>query len=116
MSNNLFVLFYGWLRARRIKKALYEDIEEDVCVACESRDLEIVGGDAYRCRACGYEGGQGWARVQREASAAKAATESPATRREKALRHLQEARLLLLAADGTMGGALSASPGASHGL
>ncbi len=33
------------------------------CASCDSTDLEVLGPDVYVCRSCGYEGGQGRARL-----------------------------------------------------
>ena len=39
-------------------------VEDEGCLACGNADVEILGEDAYRCSACGHEGGDGLARVK----------------------------------------------------
>lgn len=106
---NLLMMLYQWLQSWRMGDALRAEIDTSRCVACDSADLDAAAEDAYRCRACGYEGGPGWARMQRERAEAKAAALPPAQRKGEALRCLQDARVLLLGARGSMRGARAAS-------
>lgn len=106
---NLFLMIRELIQSWRMGNALRADIADDRCVACDSTDIDKVADDAYRCRACGYEGGPGWARMQQEKAAARAAALPPAQRKKEAIQLLSEARTLLLGAKGTMSGALSAS-------
>lgn len=106
---NLFMMLYEWFQSWRMGNALRAEIDASRCVACDSDDLHLVADEAYRCRACGYEGGPGWARMQKDRAKAKAAALPPAQRKAEALAFLKDARVLLLGARGSMKGARAAS-------
>jgi len=46
-------------KAAAMHKAKNDPIADDRCVSCDSADLEMLTAAAYRCNACGYEGGSG---------------------------------------------------------
>ncbi len=80
-----------------VEKTLSEKYE---CIACESRDVEELGKDAYRCRACGYEGGDGYAAYQRGLARKAFETWPLDKRKDEAIKDLKEAKGLLLSAQG----------------
>ncbi len=75
---------------------------KDQCVACRSRDLTALADRVYRCNACGYEGGEGRALVERALREASFLEMAPARRLEEARRDLLEARSLALGGVGDL--------------
>jgi ribosomal protein L37AE/L43A len=114
----MIVLFFGlfsvvfWrIRAARVRKAMAEDIDSSACIACDSSDLEVLGPGAYRCSACGYEGGDGLSALHEAAEQASVDKLEPAERRKQALAEVRQARDLVLGAQGTLKSSLSHSRG-----
>ena len=71
--------------------------EGDACIACDSTELEDLAPQVYRCRSCGYTGGDGFAAYranQRREEFAALSTEDLLT---KTLNALENVRLALLA-------------------
>lgn len=85
----------------RMRKGMKAEIADDECVSCGERSLTSLGPNAYRCNACGYEGGSGLKAIQEAAHHARIDALSPQERRASGLRDLQEARDLLVAAQAT---------------
>ena len=104
----MFELVFKMLQAARLRRATHADIADDRCVACDSTDVEELGPDAYRCRACGYEGGSGLARMIEQQRRAAFDRMGPEQRRKSARKDLDDARTFLMAAIGTLDGAHSA--------
>jgi hypothetical protein len=91
------VVFPGRLRAR-----LDAPNTGDSCIACSSRDVTSLAPMVYRCRACGHEGGDGWAAWREAQRNASFEAWSPARRRRSAARDLVQARTLLVAGLGDL--------------
>jgi len=70
------------------------------CVSCGSYDLTMHGADAYVCRACTYEGGDGWARRARREHLAKLDALSGRARSRAIAKLLDDARFNASAAVG----------------
>jgi hypothetical protein len=87
---------------RRFNKVLKDPVRDDVCVACNSAQLTSLGTNAYRCNACGYEGGSGLMAMRDAAKTKKLEAMSPEQRRASGLKDLREARTLLLGCQGIM--------------
>ena len=85
------------------------DIPDDVCVACDSQDLTVIGQGAYRCNACGYEGGSGMAQLMEDERHTGFDAMSPEQRIRTAREDLLHARALLQGAIGSLGSAQSAA-------
>ncbi len=68
------------------------------CVACESTDLEMLAPEAYRCNACGYEGGEGWAKLQRARKLSRLEALPTKELVSSVAADLEDLRLLLLTA------------------
>lgn len=101
----MLVLIKNVLSALRMNRALNSDADDSTCVACDGTDVTELGPGAYRCNACGYEGGSGFADLQRSQDRAKVDALSPAQRKASARSDLENARALLLGAKGTLSGA-----------
>jgi ribosomal protein L37AE/L43A len=71
-------IVYGIVRRKR---AMASTIKDDVCVSCDSEDVTMQGQGAYRCNACGYEGGSGRAAIQHKAKQEALEALDPAQRR-----------------------------------
>ena len=82
---------FGWLFGKKTPAG-------DVCVVCESADLEALAPDAYRCRACGHEGGDGYAAWQDVQTRARYDDWTVAQLREHAEAQLNEVRSTLVGA------------------
>jgi ribosomal protein L37AE/L43A len=65
------------------------------CLACESTDLESLATDAYRCRACGHEGGDGFPAYAEVERMTKILALAPEARQALAERTLVQARNIL---------------------
>ena len=90
------------IRNRRMNRAMSEEIAGDVCIACNGRNLEELGPEAYRCNDCGYEGGPGQAQLM-ESERQRAFEEmSPLMRIQSAREDLRFAQSLLQASIGTL--------------
>ena len=107
-----FVLAW-WLRDRRLRASMTAAIDDASCVACGSTDLEVVAEGAYRCMACGYEGGSGRAALQEAAERAAIEKLPMPERRQRARAELEEARDLVL---GALGGFRSVLSHSMHDL
>ena len=84
--------------------------EAPYCIACGSYRLTLMGPGAYRCMACGYEGGDGLAaQVEAERQVALA-SEPPEAREAAALRDLFEAERLLSTARSALAGLEGGGP------
>jgi len=60
-------IFFNWLFTRtELKK--HPLPAEGACVACGSTDLDILAPGVYRCRACGYEGGENRGKMETDAT------------------------------------------------
>lgn len=103
-------LIYG---IHRMQKAARAEIRDDSCVACDGTDLTPLGPGAYRCNACGYEGGSGLQKMKDDQRRAQIDALSPQARRDSARRDLIEARDYLKAAQSTF---VSARSSATHDL
>ena len=68
------------------------------CVACESKDLEMLAPQAYRCNGCGYEGGEGWATLQQARKLSRLEALPLADLSVRVAADLEDLRLLLLTA------------------
>ena len=102
-------LIHSLLQSFAMNRAMKEPSEGDQCVACEGRNVTLLGPAAYRCNDCGYEGGDGWA-ARAQAERAAAIRQMPVERRHASARqHLLEARRLLLAGVGEIERARSLS-------
>ena len=77
-----------------------EEIPDDTCVACESKNVTALAQGVYRCDDCGYEGGSGYAAWQQSQRDAKLLALAPERRKELAREKLEQALRLLLSADG----------------
>ncbi len=97
----------------RMQKAARAEIRDDSCVACEGADLTPLGPGAYRCNACGYEGGSGLQKMKDDQRRAQIDALSPEARRAAGRRDLIEARDYLKAAQSTF---VSARSSATHDL
>ena len=81
---------------------------DDSCVSCASTEIETLFEGVYRCTACGYEGGPGYAAYLAERRREKLASLDGPARREAAQKLLADAHLLLLGVKGTLGSARAA--------
>jgi|MDTC01.2.fsa_nt_gb ribosomal protein L37AE/L43A len=106
----------GLWQSARMRKAMNTDLADDCCVACNSSNLADLGPGAYRCKACGYEGGSGLKKIQEQAKEEAIDALDPAARRRAAIIDLREARTLLLAASGSMKNVISLSKADMIGL
>ncbi len=104
------VLIGAWaFRHWRLGQVSQEKISDFVCVACGSADPEVVGPGMYRCAACGYEGGSGWA-VHLDAERRKGFDAmDPTARIASARDDLEYAQRLLKGSMGTLDGAKQAA-------
>lgn len=84
----------GWLFGKRDRPA------DDVCVACGSAELEALAPRAYRCAACGYEGGEGYAELADVKTRAAYDDWSTAQLVEHVRAQLNEARAALMSVAG----------------
>lgn len=100
---------YGLHQAGLLKAGMNAQIADDECVSCASKDLETIAPEAYRCRACGYEGGVGLVALQDAAADARVDGLSPEHRKREAIADLADAKSVLLAVTGTMQSVLSLS-------
>ena len=80
-----------------------QEIPDDECVACESRDLTSLAEGVYRCNMCGYEGGSGYAAWQQKQRDDEMLALPPERRKELARQKLEQALVLLSSADGDAG-------------
>jgi len=55
----LIVLLVGALQTARFRRRMNAPDAAGQCIACDSTNLVTLGVEAYRCQACGYEGGSG---------------------------------------------------------
>lgn len=79
----------------KMNRAMREDSPGDRCTACDGTKVVLIAPQAYRCNACGFEGGDGWAAYKEQQRHAKFAAMDPAARRASARDDLHEARRLL---------------------
>lgn len=105
----LLILAVALWRAKKLKDAMKAPVRDDICVACNSSNLSILGPNVYRCKECGYEGGSGVAALRDAARAKKVDAMSPEDRRAAGLKDLEEARILLLGCEGIMANAAALS-------
>lgn len=82
-----------------------EELDDDVCVACESANVEKLAEGAYQCRDCGYEGGSKYdeyvQRREREAMDELSSAEA----RDRAIAQLEEVNRLANSASVSFDGA-----------
>jgi hypothetical protein len=97
------------LRARRMRAAEHAPLPAAQCLACGEIDLERVAAGVTRCRACGFAGGEGIARLQHQRRVDALGKLNPGQRRAVALGKLREAQLLLGTAQESLVRAISAS-------
>lgn len=88
-------LIYDLYQSWRMNRAMSEASTGESCVACDGTDVTLLGPAAYRCNACGYEGGDGLAALHRAEREAAFARMPEAARRASARGDLEEARRLL---------------------
>jgi len=73
------------------------------CVACDSKNVDELAPDAYRCPDCGYEGGDGYAAYQADLWMKEADALDAATKRARARELLTSAEAdLAIARDQTV--------------
>ena len=89
----------------RMNKASKAPISDNECVACGSKEVTVVAEGAYRCDACGYEGGSGLAKLQDEAHVKGIEAMSDEDKRRTGIADLKQERSLLMGAQGTLAGA-----------
>jgi len=77
-----------------------EPLRDDVCVACGGSDLSFIADRVYRCNACGFAAGSGFAKHVARLEEEQVLALSPARRRAEAAAKLDEARLALASAQG----------------
>ena len=77
-------------------------ISDEVCIVCETSDLEILSEGVYRCNQCGYEGGSRRPQWLKEKRRLAVDTITGEARRERVLTNLTEARRLVESALGTI--------------
>ncbi len=61
----------GWENGDGVEAGDVVPVGAERCVACGSDDLELLAPRVYRCRACGYEGGENrgaWERTRNQAA------------------------------------------------
>lgn len=91
----IVALIAAW-QAARFRRRMQGPIASDRCISCDSNDLEVLGANAYRCRSCGYEGGEGLgAMLEARAMAAYAGLE-PEERQRIARQRLRDAMRTLM--------------------
>ena len=98
----MFQLILELIRSLRLGSASRAHISDESCVACDSKDLTSLGPGAYRCNACGYEGGSGLAAMQEQRRLAHFDRMTPEERRKSAHEDLLEARTVLNSAIGSL--------------
>lgn len=57
MIEQLWRLYQAW----RFGQAMNGSTSDDVCIACDSREVRVLAPQVYSCLLCGYEGGPGHA-------------------------------------------------------
>jgi len=102
-------LIREWLLGRKLAKAGAEASGGEVCIACDSKNVTVLGPQAYSCNECGHEGGDGYAAYKRAQRNASFQAMSEADRRTGARDDLLEARRVLTSAIGDLGRAAAAS-------
>jgi len=98
----MFQLILELIRSLKLGSASRAHISDESCVACDSADVTSLGPGAYRCNACGYEGGSGLAAMQEQNRLAQFDQMSPDERRESAQKDLLEARTVLTSCIGSL--------------
>ena len=95
---NLWRLIQSVLFAR----AMHADISDEECIACSATggDLETLAPNAYRCKACGYEGGSGHATWLEQKRTRKLLDVDEDRRRPLARKKLKEAMRLIVSGRG----------------
>jgi hypothetical protein len=91
-------LYQSW----RFGRAMNAPTSSNVCVACDSADVDEFAPGAYRCLTCGYEGGPGHADYMAERKRQKLAALDEPARRKRAAKLLEDAHYLLLSGHGTL--------------
>lgn len=80
-----------------------EKDDDGSCLVCGATELAVLAADAYRCGACGYEGGDGYATWKEAGLKEALRRRDPRDLRAAAAKTLADARLTLLAATGSGG-------------
>ena len=89
-----------WRQGVKTRKAMLDEPGGDRCVACQSTQVDEFAAQAFRCKACGFEWGEGLKTVRKKARRAAVAAMSEAERRTSGLADLKQAQVMLLAAKG----------------
>ncbi len=89
-----------WRQGVKTRKAMLEEPGGDQCVACQSTQVDEFAAQAFRCKACGFEWGEGLTAVRKKARQVAIAAMGEAERRSSGLADLKQAQLMLLAAKG----------------
>ncbi len=105
----LWVALVPHYKARRMQAAADEPLPSDECVACGSRDVEVVASGVIRCRLCDFLSGEGIAAWNRARRLQELARLSPEERRAHAIDQLRQARRALTEAERALDAAASAS-------
>ncbi len=96
-------------KAMRMRRAESEPLADDVCVACNTKNVTILAPSVYRCNQCGFTGGSGMAEYQQQILRERAARMTPKERYLSALQDLRDARLALLGVEGLLQNAANLS-------
>ncbi|PKN32281.1 MAG: hypothetical protein CVU63_19580 [Deltaproteobacteria bacterium HGW-Deltaproteobacteria-20] len=96
-------------KAMRMRRAESEPLADDVCVACNTKNVAILAPGVYRCNQCGFTGGSGMAEYQQQILRERAAQMTPQQRYQSALQDLRDARLGLLGVEGLLQDAATSS-------
>lgn len=84
----LWQLFQRYL----FNRAMDEELDDDVCVACESTNITRLAEGAYRCDDCGYEGGSNYGDYKQQQERERVDELPDEERRERGIRELRQAR------------------------
>jgi hypothetical protein len=77
-------------------EGLWSQSQMPLCAACDAASVLFVAPQVYRCNVCGYEGGEGMAKLMRLKHEARLDALSPAQKQQRALAEAREARRILL--------------------
>lgn len=95
--------------AKRTQRVLDETHDDDVCVACNGDQVSELGPQAFRCDGCSFTWGSGLGQLRADAQRQRIEAMSDDERRQAGLNDLGQAKLLLVAATGTIETALEVS-------
>ncbi len=127
VAGGVSLLFVGAItlpRYLRTRRALNEAIDNTVCVACQSTSVTEVASDCFRCDACRFQWGDGWAAEAARERGRQLAGMTEERRKEIALEELRNADARLQAAEVQLEHAakqvvkdmlISDGPGLTHG-